>query len=381
MKLIATFLIAIIAFSFDSNANTQQMNLFPRCGGVFDLCGYVDLVTENEIIPKRFERAMPFSEGIAAVRIKGRFGYINVKGNVVIAPKYDLAGPFYQDIAEVMVNGHTGVIDRKGKWLLKPRFARSIPFTKEVVIVKSGAWQSGYYQGYERLEGLESLMGSDPFGLYHLRTGWIAHPKYIFSVFERHGMGMIWAKEINQDENLFGLLGADGAWRVSPQYSYGQELYEGYAIITKKVDKKHNSTELWGAVNHEGKLVIPIIYDLLSYWNNGYGIAHKDGKEGLLDSSGNLLGGRFFDKVQRPEEDISARVQINGTWHAISANGALSKIIEQQQDLYTASTEEPTFEPQDILHCSGGITRFCCYFLFNPLQCCCKMKKSRESAF
>ena len=43
------------------------------CDGKFGLCRYIDRVTRQEMLPARFERAMPFSEGVAAVRIDGRF--------------------------------------------------------------------------------------------------------------------------------------------------------------------------------------------------------------------------------------------------------------------------------------------------------------------
>jgi len=38
-----------------------------RCDGKFGLCRYLDRETSQEIIPARFERARPFSEGLAAV--------------------------------------------------------------------------------------------------------------------------------------------------------------------------------------------------------------------------------------------------------------------------------------------------------------------------
>jgi len=46
------------------------------CDGKYGLCRYVDRKTKQEIIPARFERGMAFSEGLAAVSLGGRFGYI-----------------------------------------------------------------------------------------------------------------------------------------------------------------------------------------------------------------------------------------------------------------------------------------------------------------
>jgi hypothetical protein len=73
--------------------------MVPSCGGVFDLCGYSDRQSGKDLIPKSFERTMLFSEGLAAVRMNGLFGYVNTAGKVVIEPRFDLAGPFHEGFA------------------------------------------------------------------------------------------------------------------------------------------------------------------------------------------------------------------------------------------------------------------------------------------
>ena len=52
------------------------------------------------------------------------------------------------------------------------------------------------------------------------------------------------------------------------------------------------NSQLWGAVDAKGNIIVPLIYDWASYWNHGYGLAKKDGKHGLLDRSGQLVGDR-----------------------------------------------------------------------------------------
>lgn len=358
MKHFFLFFVLVTAIFFESHASeNQDKTLFIKCGGKFDLCGYTDSRTNDIVIGQRFERAMLFSEGLAAVRIKGRFGYIDTNGKVVIAPKYDLAGPFYQNMAEVMVDGHTGIINRDGDWLVKPKFARSIPFTKDVAIVRIGKWENYFYSGSERLEGLkDGSLGTEPFGLYHFSKGWIVKPKYKLELFEGEGRGLIWATDAKYNEDNFGLLQSDGKWLVSPQYSHVQRLSDGLAIVVKTINQNNTAIQKWGAVDAKGSIVIPTTYQHLSYWNSGYGIAYKDNKEGLLDKSGNLLGGEFFDKVQKPEGEESAKVQINNIWYDISTNGELTKAKKLLTEINGISTKrQHKLKIQDILHCDGGI--------------------------
>src|SRR5262245_18629398 len=133
---------ALLGVWVSASAQPAQPELVVDCGGTFGFCGFRDRLTKAEVIPRRFERALPFSEGLAAVRVEGRFGYIDERGDPVIPPQYDLAGGFYQGLAEVLIGDKTGVIDREGRFVVEPRFGRSMPFTRDVLIAREGQWES-----------------------------------------------------------------------------------------------------------------------------------------------------------------------------------------------------------------------------------------------
>ena len=46
------------------------------------------------VINPQFDAASPFSEGLAHVRIGGKWGYIDPAGKMVINPQFDAASPF-----------------------------------------------------------------------------------------------------------------------------------------------------------------------------------------------------------------------------------------------------------------------------------------------
>ncbi|MDL2259501.1 WG repeat-containing protein [Deltaproteobacteria bacterium OttesenSCG-928-K17] len=314
---VAFFIIAVIPQA--AFAQNDAVRIVPSCGGPFDKCGFIRMdgsERKEEIIPRQYEAGLPFSEGLAAVRINGQWGFINMKGEVVITPQFDLVGSFAHDLAEVLIDEKVGVINRQGDLVIKPQFARAIPLSKDVVIAQPGNWQSPYVQGAEKLPNIRDMLIFDRglSGLYSVKTGWITQPEWEFSIFDRTGkISLIWAKHKGRDA-LYGLMRTDGSWQVKPKYDHVQWLCEDRAIVSER--------NIWGAVDPEGKLVVPLRFEWLGYWEDGLGLTRDSAaqKEGLVDKTGNLVGGRFFDKVGRGKSGIG-EVMIDGLWHGIDLQG------------------------------------------------------------
>ncbi len=58
-----------------------------------------------------YEEVRPFSEGLSAVKINGKWGFINEKNEVVITPQFEFVGEYNEGMAAVKVNGKWGYID------------------------------------------------------------------------------------------------------------------------------------------------------------------------------------------------------------------------------------------------------------------------------
>jgi len=77
-------------------------------------------------IPGQYESASNFSEGLAAVRINKKWGYINTAGAMVIDPRFDTARQFIGGLACVHDPGNSehpagiGYIDKSGKYVWGP---------------------------------------------------------------------------------------------------------------------------------------------------------------------------------------------------------------------------------------------------------------------
>ncbi|MEN5362411.1 WG repeat-containing protein [Brevundimonas intermedia] len=311
-----------------------------RCGGPFQLCGYVERGTGTPRIPKRYEVAKPFRNGLAAVRVDGRWGYIDRSGDLVIQPVYTAAASFYGEFAEVRVNEAAGIIDRRGRVIISPQFKRIIPFALDVFI----AVPLGSSARSDGLFGIDAepakLSGIEGAGLYHRRRGWLTASDLQFMAFDPT-RGLIWAGRRNEDhEDVWGLMRADGSWQVTPRYSHVQWLAGGRAIVRSLPDRivpaaERQASVLSGAVDGNGKLVVPMERRWLGYLRAGYGLADRTGRAsglenptgepstGIVNLDGTLLAGRYFDAVDISEEGLLPRGRLGDVWYSIDQSGRL----------------------------------------------------------
>jgi len=84
--------------------------------------GYIDK-SLNLVIQPKYEEAEKFSEGLAAVKIGGKWGFIDTTGKMVIQPKYiypyfSHPNSFRECLVSVAVDGELGFIDKTGKLVI-----------------------------------------------------------------------------------------------------------------------------------------------------------------------------------------------------------------------------------------------------------------------
>jgi hypothetical protein len=178
-----------------------------------------------------------FSDNLAMSIKDNKVGFIDFKGNQIIPNKFAGGHCFVFGYAPVSVGDKWGIIDRKGNFIIEPAYD---------------------YAGGFGPEGLAGLLKDDqigfvdtignlviPFGYYWTRP-WATTPDYPFFISNR--ISVIRAE--NQDE-----------------------LQNGKS----------------GCLNTKGELVIPAIFDVISYFEDGLAIAKKDGRLILIDTVGNII--------------------------------------------------------------------------------------------
>ena len=73
-------------------------------------------ISEAKVVIKpQFDDAKEFTEGLAAVKLDKKWGYIDRTGRYVIKPRFDYACSFAEGLAAVKLDKKWGYIDRTGR--------------------------------------------------------------------------------------------------------------------------------------------------------------------------------------------------------------------------------------------------------------------------
>jgi len=169
--------------------------LLKRCGGYFGLCGYIsetawkDERREVEVLPKVYEALGEYSEGLAPVRVKGRWGFMDRNGVMKIMPAYTSVSAFDYGLAVVGTQTGYGLIDKTGEFLILPDFKWMVIYNQNRVL----ASQSGEIK-YDPFERLSRYKGRyiNPYddtdtpisGLYEIGSGWLTSQTLKFQNFD-----------------------------------------------------------------------------------------------------------------------------------------------------------------------------------------------------
>ncbi|MFK8038741.1 MAG: WG repeat-containing protein [Crocinitomicaceae bacterium] len=205
------------------------------------------------IIPNTFDYVDPFSEGLAAVVVNNKVGYITKMGQLKVMCQFDEGLPFSEGCAVVEINDKYGMINRQGEFVIQPEFDflgqlknGLVPFEKNE--------KFGYFDQKGRVKIME-----------------IFDEAYDF---ERGFARVV----IN---NKWGVINDNGEYVFEPRYSN----LKRFSTTTFGLEKD----SLWGVLSVLKDTVIPLRYDYVSAPSHSFYMVSKNDSFNYFSTDDHLL--------------------------------------------------------------------------------------------
>lgn len=231
-----------------------------------------------------------FKDGLIAIRVGEKWGFLNSKGKVAIAAKYDEVSEFSGGYATARSGTNWVVLNTSGEETKVD--APGITDVKE------------FSEGFAPYKSADKKLG------FIGTNGKIAIPAKFESVgyFED---GMAWAK----DGSGLGYINPKGDWAIQPQFDAGKnfDATSGLARIKTKAGT-------WAYVNKTGEITNVNDTDVWGDFSEGLCDGKKGEKRGFYDSKGKWVIAPQFDGV-RDFKNGYAAAKMNDKWGMIDKTG------------------------------------------------------------
>ncbi len=207
------------------------------------------------ITTQPFQEIQPYSEGLAVVKLREGYGYIDLTGRLVIPCAYSKASAFYEGRAAVQKDGACGYISRTAGTIVPFEYSKCLDFDGGKAIV---------YKGIRRA------------GLVDLQGNLVLEPSVDRLLKFREGRGLV-----RDSEYRFYYITEQAAGVYNGFYERATEFQNGVALV-----QVHGK---WGVINHKGVQVIPAKYDHIEPFQQGHARVRVPGFNGLLHLDGQSI--------------------------------------------------------------------------------------------
>lgn len=279
--------------------------------------GYADR-TGKLVIPAQFTWANDFSEGLARVSLDKKVGFINKTGAVVVPLQYDvydLPEHFSEGLAPLRQNGKWGYVDRAGQFAIPSTFA-------------SDRWDGATAFS----EGLSVMPVGEKYGLIDKTGRWVIPPQ--FDKIGTFSEGLIAVRR----GTTSGFSDRTGKIVFTlEEFPFSRKFSEGLVNITNRQKKA-------GYYDRTGRLKIPFKFDYAEEFVGDRAVVgigrSKDGyikKFGFIDKTGRLVIPAKFNFADAFHEELAA-VQV-GTLLKDEAGDRRGYINSSGQFVFSHSKE------------------------------------------
>lgn len=262
------------------------------CGPKYDQIGNVSENLRSVNLGAKLNN-MGFYDG-------GKWGFINNKGKEIIPLIYEEVGNFNEGLARVNYNGLWGFIDKTNKKVITFNYDDVGDFNNGYARARfNGKWGLINKKGnaiidfqYEDIgnfsEELVVIKINKNYGYVNKSGKIIIQPQYDLCKDFKEGLACVVLK------NKYGFIDKSGKVIISLNYDYADDFYNGIAIVCiGKIEYSYDLGKIkderkFGAINRYGEIVIPIKFDFVNSFesNDNYTFVTLNGRSFVINRDG-----------------------------------------------------------------------------------------------
>lgn len=269
-----------VLISLSELEEQKSIHLSPFLDGA--AMGYADQDL-NLVIPAQYEEAEPFSEGLAVVKLAGKYGVIDKKGQEILPIKYKSISKYACGLMWLGTEEGFVLINQEGKRILGDSYKESFSYTCS--------------------ENRIPVERDKKVAFFDVDGGAITDHLYNSAYRFYHGHAPVLRLDPDAGPRGWGVINRAGELVVEHQYRKLFPFQYGFGVASIIDD---NQLERWGVIDTTGKVVIPFQYGRISGTGaEGLFVAQKYGMREaergylnnecyILDQKGNVLASTPF---------------------------------------------------------------------------------------
>jgi hypothetical protein len=222
-------------------------------------------------------------EGLIAIKVGDKYGFVDKSGKVVISPKYDAVIPFVGGIAAVKRDGKWGFVDKTGKEIVPP--------TYEYPVIDYDYLKMGYLPVVKKGNKYSTPFGGEYDFLVHVDSNlFLAKKGGKWGLIDKKNREVLSFKYddlthlhkdffVYSERGKYGVISLKRGVIVQPRYD--KIFYAGEGIIGLVLNNKV------GFMDTLGNIIFQPKYDTLTLgFINGFALMYNKGKPYILSKDG-----------------------------------------------------------------------------------------------
>ncbi len=257
-----------------------------------------------------YQRAKPFQGDLAAVRVNNRWGFIDKQMQWVIEPMYQEAGSFSENRAPVKLKSLYGYVNAANEWVLAPKYRNAKTFHEGMAAVKKNSkWTFIDVKGnrvirkrFKKVEVVEGghkvFYGSKSIGILKKSADLVTKEEFNLSKKEELSLKVSTKEKYSLRRFSYGGLSvfvdSEGHKVFNREFNNAEPFYKGLAVVGERQDQYIN----YGIINDRGVLMTSFNYDNVTPTKEGFFEVSKNRFYGMYNFEGEKLLGAKYESIK-----------------------------------------------------------------------------------